>query len=175
MWGCAITGSVPVEWILQRIMLRILAIILAWTSGEEDWISAPRWQNTSGNALLTTWSRFVVSHLHCAQPLWPNSVWTLNWPQVQGDWQWRMAVAVRVMNVRLMFSINDVSFVPICCMPQKCIRWIWSTISVTANRNLNIQFSRHDNGWTRREQRTSVTNICGACNPGLVQLLGYQF
>jgi len=33
LWGCAIAGSVQVEWILQQIMLWILYIFLDWTSG----------------------------------------------------------------------------------------------------------------------------------------------
>jgi hypothetical protein len=37
--------------------------------------------------------------------------------RLKADRQWWMAVAVRAMNVRLIISINDLSFIPICRMP----------------------------------------------------------
>jgi len=46
-----------------------------------------------------------------------NSGGTLNSPVFQADRQWWMAVAVRAMNVGLILSINDLSFIPICRMP----------------------------------------------------------
>jgi len=137
LWGCAIAGSVPVEWILRRIILRILFIFLAGTSRKEEWKSASRRHNTSVHAFSTAWLMFLVSHLRCAPPPGPNSGRTLNSLVVQADRQWWMAIVVRVMNVGLIISINDPSFIPICCMPLKYIWWIRSTISVAAHRNMH--------------------------------------
>jgi len=115
--GCPIARSVPVEWMFQRIMLQILSISLAWAYCEEEWKSSLRRRNTSVHALLTTWLMFPVLHLHCAPPPGPNSGGTLNSPVVQANRQCWMAIKVRAMNVRLILSINDLSFIPICCMP----------------------------------------------------------
>ena len=117
LWGCAIAGSVPVEWIVQRIMLRLLCIFLAWTTGEEKWKSMSRWQNTSVQALFTAWLKCLVSHWCCAPPPGPNSGGSVSIPVSQADRQWWMAIAVRAMHPGLIVSINDVSLIPNCCMP----------------------------------------------------------
>jgi len=109
LWGCAIAESIPVEWILRQIMLLILSIFLAWTSGKEQWKSSLGWWNTSVHALVTAWWIILVSHLRCAPPPGPNLGGTLNWAVVKAGRQWWMAVVVRAMNVGLIESINDLS------------------------------------------------------------------
>jgi len=60
---------------------------------------------------------FLVSHLSCVLPPGPNADGTLNSAVFQADRQRWMAVAVRAMNVRLILSLNDLSFIPIGRMP----------------------------------------------------------
>jgi len=117
IWGCAITGSKKDEWILERVMPRILSILLAWTSGEEEQKFGFGQHNTSVHALLTMWSMCRVSHSHCAPPHWANSDGTIYLPVFQADRKWWMVVAVRAMNVRFISSINYQSLIPICPMP----------------------------------------------------------
>ena len=86
LWGCAIAGLIPVEWIIWQIMLRILSICLAWICGNEEQISVSGWQNTCLHAVLPAESKFLVLHLHCAQPLRPNCGGDPNLGRIPG-WQ----------------------------------------------------------------------------------------
>jgi hypothetical protein len=138
LWRCAIAGSIPVEWIIWQIMLQIRSIIWTWPCGEEEWKSASRRRNTSVPTLLTAWLMFHVSHLLWTPPPGPISSAILNSAVFQADRQWWKAVALRAKNVRLIWSINDESYIPICHMPLKYVWWIRSTISVAANRNLHF-------------------------------------
>jgi len=113
-WDYAIVVSVPVEWILRQILLWILTIFLAWTSGKEERKSVSRRQNQSVHALSTVWLMFLVSHLRCATPPGPNSGGTLKSPVFQADGQWWIALAVRAINVELILSIHDQSLIPMC-------------------------------------------------------------
>jgi len=117
LWGCVIAGSVPVEWILRWIMLEILPVILPCTSGEEEQKFVSGRPNPSVHTLVTARWIFLASHLCCTPPAWPNSGRTLNSAVCQADRQWWKAVMVRAMNIRLIFSINDLSVIPICHMP----------------------------------------------------------
>jgi len=138
VWGCAIAGCIPVEWILQQIMEWILTMFLARTPGNAELTYVLRLRNTSVHTLLTVSSMFLVSHLLCALPPGSNSGGALNLPVFQANSQWWMAIMVRAMNVGLVESINNVSCRQICCTPWKYVQWIRSTISVAANRNLHF-------------------------------------
>jgi hypothetical protein len=116
-WGCVIAGSVPVQCILWRIMLRILYIFLAWTSGKEEIQYAWRQGNTSVHALLTAGLMFLVSHSHCTSLPEPNSGGTLTTHVFLADRQWVMAIAVRAMTDGVIFSMNDLSLIRIGRMP----------------------------------------------------------
>jgi len=59
---------------------------------------------------------FVVSQLHFAPPPGPTSVGTLKSAVSQANTQSWMAIVVRAMNVVLIVSINDLSFIAICHM-----------------------------------------------------------
>jgi len=113
LWGCAIAGYVPDEWIIPWIMLQILSIISGRTSGEEEQYSGLRGLNTSVHALLATCLMMLASHFHCVPPPGPNTGGTLTMPDVQAETPWWMAGAVRAMNVRLILSVNDLTCMPI--------------------------------------------------------------
>jgi len=116
LWGCAITGSVPVEWILQQIMVHIFCIYLAWTFGDDNSSSTLTQQYLSVHASLSAWLMFLVSHLHCAKPPGPTYGRTIKWLACQADRQWWIAVALCAINVGLFFSINDRLFIHTCHM-----------------------------------------------------------
>jgi len=99
---------------------------------------------------------------------------TVNWPGFQADRQWWMAIAVRAITVGFILSIHDLSFIPICCTPQKYVWWITSTISVAANQNLHTWIDCPDNDYTTWELWTYLTDDCEACTPVLVQSPGYH-
>ena len=80
---------------------------------------------------------FIFIALELCSTTGPNSGGMVNSPVLQANKQRWMAVAVRAMTVGLILSINDLSFIPICCMPEKYVRRIRSTISVTTNWNLH--------------------------------------
>jgi len=73
LWGCAITVSIPVEWLLLWIILQILSIFLAWSAAEKEWQSALKQWNTSVHVLSTPRLIFVVSQLCWALPRAPNA------------------------------------------------------------------------------------------------------
>jgi len=56
-----------------------------------------------------------------------------------------MANVVRAINVGLILTINDLSFIPMGHMSWKYVQWIRSTISVAANLNLHFLIDRRDN------------------------------
>jgi len=115
--GCAIAGSVPVEWSVLRIMPQILSIFLPWTSGKKEQKSVSRPRNTSVNAFFLARLLFVVSQWHCSTPPRPKSGGTLHSPVFQADSWCRLVVMLWVMNVRLTLWINDWPFIPMCWMP----------------------------------------------------------
>jgi len=117
LWHCVIAGSVPVRWMLRQIMVWILSIFLAWTSGKEERKSALRPRNTSRHVLLTMWLLVLVSQLDCAPLPGPHPGRTLNLPVFKADRLWWMALVARAMNVRFILSIIDQSFIRICHMP----------------------------------------------------------
>jgi len=115
--GCAIAGSLPAEWNLPWIMLWILSIIFAWTSGKEESKSASRWRNTSVYLSSPAWLMFLVLRMLCAPALGPNSGGIIYCPSFEAHRQWRMEITLWAMNVGLISSIKDLSFIPICRMP----------------------------------------------------------
>jgi len=84
-------------------------------------------------------------HLLCAPPPGRHSGGTPNSAVFQANRRWWMVVEVRAMNVGVISSIKDLSFIPMCRMPWKYVRWIISTISVAANRNLHSYIDHQDN------------------------------
>jgi len=80
-----------------------------------------------------------------------STSWTNLWQDPKCTWfhadrQWSMAIAMRAINVGLILSINDLSFTPIHRVPWMYIWLIWSTIPVTANRNLHSSIDCQGNG-----------------------------
>jgi len=117
LWGCAITGSIPVEWILWRIELLILFIIFVSTFGEKKQKCSLRQRHPSVPAVLTAWLMLLVSHICCAPPAVPHSSGTLNSQVFKADRQSYMEVASCAITIRLILSLNDLSYVPICRLP----------------------------------------------------------
>jgi len=78
LWGCAIAGSKPVEWILRWIMLWILSTALAWTSGKQEQKSESRWWNPFVHAFITIWLMFLALDKLYASPHGPTSGGTPN-------------------------------------------------------------------------------------------------
>jgi len=100
VWGCAITGSAPVQWILLQFIQSLLSIFLARSSVQDERKSITRIQYTSVHALFTALLMFLVSHLCSAPPPGPNSAGTWNAHAYHLNREWWIAVAVMAMHFR---------------------------------------------------------------------------
>ena len=85
LWGCAIARSVPVEWILWRIMLPILSIFLAWTCGKEERKSGSRWWKYICACSINRVINVSCIVFTCAPTPAPTSGGTRNSPVFKAD------------------------------------------------------------------------------------------